>query len=350
MSPSSYDLEELTDACFRGELQRIEHLFKFHDDVSAFLNHRYNKALITAIYAGREAVCDLFISRGADPNRIQGSQLPLEVAARSGYPSICDLLLSAGAEVNKADAFGQRALPKAALNGNIEIVRLLCEKGADTNLSDSEGYPIHLSCSETSRASDECDHTTEILTLLVKHGADIDCCPEAGGSLLMQAATQGNLNQCVILKVLGASELFADQSGRAAIEYAIGAGHQDVIAYLAQGLLPDGFAPEQSFRASRSECLFRYRVWTSFADVSEFARRCAKNGEPVIVEVVGGGWIVPNERCQENEEGFDPLADESEWRNNRDFSEAESSAAAELERHVAVGPYMEGWLDNTQYD
>jgi len=349
MRPSDYDLEELRDACYRGEIERVEHILKVHEDVAAFINYEGSDAFIVAITAGREAVCHLLISKGTDPNRVHGSSSPLEAAARNGHPGICELLLAAGAEIDMADSFGRRPLSQAAWNGHVAVVSVLCEHGANPNLSDSDGYPLHLAVSYAGFVADVEDKAGRIIELLVKFGSDIDCLC-AGTSLLMDAAAEGNLKQCTFLRSLGANPLFADPSGKTALDYATENGHRDVVRFLTEGMTPPGISLSQGSGFNPPEYEFRFRLWTRFSEVSEYARRCAKGGELITIEVVEGGWIVPGCRDQENEEGFDPRQCEYGHGDDSESSAAEFAAAAENAEHEQTGPYMDGWLKNGEFD
>jgi ankyrin repeat protein len=79
------------------------------------------------------------ISRGADPNA-RGAKddcTALAIAAALGKPlalRFCAALLDAGADVNAPDTFGRTPLMYAALNGNLDIVTLLIDNGADIDL------------------------------------------------------------------------------------------------------------------------------------------------------------------------------------------------------------------------
>jgi ankyrin repeat protein len=75
-------------------------------------------------------------------------------------------LLRRGASVNGESQFGSTPLYTAAVQGEVEIVRLLLEAGADPNREsggESEGTPV---CAAASWGR------TEVVRLLLQHGAD----------------------------------------------------------------------------------------------------------------------------------------------------------------------------------
>ena len=56
-------------------------------------------------------------------------------ATKQGDLEIVRLLLEAGADINSKDGHGQTALMNAAHAGQVELVRLLIEKGADLDVT-----------------------------------------------------------------------------------------------------------------------------------------------------------------------------------------------------------------------
>src|SRR5439155_27117275 len=80
---------------------------------------------------GSTAIAVLLLQKGADPNLARESgKAPLMTAARLGQVDVVKLLLDRGANINaRTKKFGQTAVMWAA--GYPAIVRLLLERGAD---------------------------------------------------------------------------------------------------------------------------------------------------------------------------------------------------------------------------
>ena len=80
-------------------------------------------------------------------NVFNDAHTPLLVASRDGHTEIVKILLQAGADVNAVEpTFGAVALHKAAYNGHVDIIRILCaQPGVNLDaLGPSNGYtPLH---------------------------------------------------------------------------------------------------------------------------------------------------------------------------------------------------------------
>ena len=84
---------------------------------------------------------------------------------RGEYTDAQVALLESGANVNAADTSGGTALMNAASNGNVEVVKMLLERGTDMNMVNfMHKSALHLSMSHTSNQS---------FGLLLQAGADV---------------------------------------------------------------------------------------------------------------------------------------------------------------------------------
>jgi ankyrin repeat protein len=100
-------------------------------------------ALHLAIFARQPQAARLLIDRGADVDALSTGPIarvpPLGTAAFVHSPPLARLLLDAGADVNRQGAGGFTALHSAAQSGDVELVKLLLERGADRGLRASDG-------------------------------------------------------------------------------------------------------------------------------------------------------------------------------------------------------------------
>lgn len=100
-------------------------------------------ALRKAAEMGQTDIVRLLLDRGADVNvRDDGHDTPLRVASLNGHTETVKLLLDRGADVHVKNVYGWTALGSSA---NIEITRMLVEKGANINstLSSSKAMSLY---------------------------------------------------------------------------------------------------------------------------------------------------------------------------------------------------------------
>src|ERR1700738_2968507 len=90
----------------------------------------------------------------------------LRQAVRSGDIASTQAILATGFNPNTRDNLGATALHDAVWTGQLELVRLLLEHGADPNIPHAEGLstPLHYAAIKGNAA---------IAAMLLDHGADI---------------------------------------------------------------------------------------------------------------------------------------------------------------------------------
>ena len=99
-------------------------------------------ALGLAAFLGREQTARALVGRGAQVNLPSSNTqkvAPLHSAAAGGHNAIAELLLDNGADPNLRQEAGYVAIHSAALNGNSELVELLLERGADVSTEGPDG-------------------------------------------------------------------------------------------------------------------------------------------------------------------------------------------------------------------
>lgn len=140
-----------------------------------------------AVYMGRVPIADYLLENGApidpDPDSMAGagmakgrSALLISIEKTRGadpaseYRQFALKLIDKGANINLPDPAGWTSLHQEVVNGDVDLCKLLIEKGADTKAEDTEGR----------RALDMvnydiiADNTTKkkIIALFAKHGVD----------------------------------------------------------------------------------------------------------------------------------------------------------------------------------
>lgn len=162
---------------------------------------RLEKPLVAAVKAGNGAEVEAMLNQGADPNSrdrseelkpsfwdalqtyIRGrrptadeSNPVLVIAASQGNVQVIKLLLDRGADVNASGEYGENSLFRAISTAPNETIRLLLDRGANPNaLNVGNGTPLE-------RAAER--GKVETVQLLLAKGANLRPKPGIGGSML----------------------------------------------------------------------------------------------------------------------------------------------------------------------
>lgn len=118
------------------------------------------------------------VDKGADVNAEKGEYTPLMTAAEAGDVEMVRLLINSGANVNMSNNFQdvELVIPNTALmaashRGHLEVARLLIEAGADVNYRGADGYTA-LDWPISWGWGVDCRKTLETAIVLVQGGAD----------------------------------------------------------------------------------------------------------------------------------------------------------------------------------
>ncbi len=191
----------------------------------AEVNHRGvgdESALHTAAYEGHAEVVEALLQHGAeiDITKEDGST-PMSMAARYRHSDAVKVLVNWGANVNAQDTRGWTPLHIAARYGTLEHVRLLLERGADVASRTVDGAtPLFVAASRGSRewaeeylAKDPDEYvahmaamkdSTEVVSVLLLHGAEINAPTAKGISPLDAAVVGGDSEMAQLLREHGA--------------------------------------------------------------------------------------------------------------------------------------------------
>ena len=125
-----------------GKLEKVQAaLQKNAQYLNAFSSDGFT-GLTLACYFNQEAVAEFLIDRGADVNLASNNHMrvaPLHSAIAVQNVSLVGKLLAKGAEVNKTQTAGVNALHSAAHRGQVEMIKLLLQYGADPSLKTEDG-------------------------------------------------------------------------------------------------------------------------------------------------------------------------------------------------------------------
>ena len=96
------------------------------------------KAIMADDISGVRKLLDAGVSPNSCVREPDGGRLTLEKAAEGGDVAMVRLLLDRGAEVNGEDLWGGTAIVDASVRGNADVVKLLIDRGADVNIDDDD--------------------------------------------------------------------------------------------------------------------------------------------------------------------------------------------------------------------
>lgn len=158
---------------------------------------------------------------------------PLGFAAAYGNLEIVKLLLEKGADINGKTAYGDSPLIKAAERKNNEIVEFLLSEGADVNQPNDFGKTVFIAWS----AFGDLEH----VKLALSYGAKVnegymgltgEERGEMGLTALQTSAFHGKLEVIKVLLLHGGDPTIEDSNGKNAFDLATQEGHAEVVNYL----------------------------------------------------------------------------------------------------------------------
>jgi ankyrin repeat protein len=178
--------------------------------------------------------------------------------------------------VNKRDSFGRAPLHLAAWEGHEAVVRLLLEKGADTNAKDRQGGTAL--CWAAPRGHEA------VIRLLLEKGADIEAKYMSGGkTALASAAWEGHEAVVRLLLEKGANIEAKDISDeKTALVFAASAGHEAVVR-----LLLEKGADIEAKNISDEKTALVFAVWGGYNAVVQLLLEKGANVEAKCQLVTG---------------------------------------------------------------
>lgn len=180
-----------------GDLMQIRRLLDAGVPVDS-RDGRQRTALLLATRADHVDVARLLIERGADVNAQDDQRdSPFLYAGAEGRLQILRLTLAAGADLASTNRYGGTALIPAAHHGHVETVRELLSKRIAVDHVNRLGWTALL---EAVILGDGGPAHTEIVRLLVQHGADVNRADAQGVTPLVHAERRGQRAIAEILR------------------------------------------------------------------------------------------------------------------------------------------------------
>ena len=171
-------------------------------------------------------VVRLLVDKGANVNPETRSKTPLMHAASEGNDEVIKLLLARGAQVNVLTDDGT-PLMMAAVGGHSEALKLLLTAGADVKTIHRTGdNALIMAARQRSYRNPTLEPNSEIVHVLLAHGADPNAKGDWGRTALMQANTAAKVK---FLVAAGANVEARDEKGETALMKAASNGYAAVV-------------------------------------------------------------------------------------------------------------------------
>ncbi|MDE2440910.1 MAG: ankyrin repeat domain-containing protein [Betaproteobacteria bacterium] len=169
---------------------------------------------------GDVRLAERWLDAGMPPD-YQGSRIGsgLMIAAWEGKIELMRLFVSRGADINKLNSNGESALALAAWRGQMEAVKWLLERGARINASDRHWSALHYAVFAGN---------AELAEYLMERGADINARSSNGSSVLMMAVYEGHPELARKLIEKGADRTPKNDWGDGALEWAMRQDRLDI--------------------------------------------------------------------------------------------------------------------------
>lgn len=176
-----------------------------------------------AIHFDNAAEVEHLLARGFDPNSPNENSVPaLLVAIQSGSPKSALILATRpDTKIEFANKLGETPLMLAAINNQLELAKVLIERGADIN---RKGWtPLHYAATRGHR---------DMMRLLIEHDAYIDSESDNGTTPLMMAAYSAPPLAVKLLLEAGADPTLVNHGNASALDLALTAEREQSAFYI----------------------------------------------------------------------------------------------------------------------
>jgi ankyrin repeat protein len=150
----------------------------------------------------------------------------LDQAVRNNDLDAAQAILSRPVHINKVNAYKMTALMEAARRGNLAMLKLLHEAGANINVMYKDNTALMLATVENHR---------EAMKYLLEHGAAVDAKTRKGNTALLRAASMRcEMDTIILLRRYGASLITLNNKSESLLSIAKKLEYTELLDYIRQ--------------------------------------------------------------------------------------------------------------------
>ncbi|XP_062597146.1 ankyrin-2-like, partial [Saccostrea cucullata] len=175
-------------ACAGAKSEMCQHIIKHYPDMLQQVNNRGWNAALFAAQGGNVEILELLAENGVDmTHKTKFGVNILQVACSYSKIKMCQHIIQHYPDLLKeVHTEGSNAIICAAIGGNVEILRILAEKGVDTTHKNKVGSNIlHVAClySKLEMCQYIIQHYPEMLKQINDEGWNATLCAAQGGNV-----------------------------------------------------------------------------------------------------------------------------------------------------------------------